>query len=319
MARKPENGGGENGPGSHEISPTIEQLRVFLTVVDEGGFGAAARKLGRATSVISYALSNLESELGMSLFDREGSRKPKLTAKGQALLTEVRRVDDDMDRLRARVAGLTGGIEPQVALALDVMVPMSAAAELLRDFATAFPTVPMQLHVEALGGGLARLLSGRADLAVTGPIAPVIENTDHRYLGAITLVPVCAPDHPLAADDLRLGEARDYLQLVLTDRSTLTEGQEFSVRSPRTWRIADLSAKHALLIQGIGWGNMPLHMVQKDLDEGRLVRMSLSEAPTTSYDLWLVTRRRSAPGPATAWIIDAIERIFRTVADLPPT
>ncbi|WP_201740613.1 LysR family transcriptional regulator [Paracoccus aeridis] len=302
-------------PDDHTISPTIEQLRVFLAVVDEGGFGAAARKLGRATSVVSYALANLESELGMTLFDREGSRKPRLTAKGKALLSEVRRIDDDMDRLRARVAGLTRGIEPSVSLALDVMVPMSAAAELLRDFAAAWPTVPMQLHVEALGGGVARLLSGRADLAVAGPMANGTEGTDNRHLGAITLVPVCAPAHPLAARTLRPGDVREHLQLVLTDRSALTEGREFSVLSPRTWRIADLSAKHALLTQGIGWGNMPLHMVQDDLDAGRLVRMNLAEAPAASYDLWLLTRRGSAPGLATAWLIDALERVFRDAGE----
>jgi hypothetical protein len=48
---------------------------------------------------------------------------------------------------------------------------------------------------------------------------------------------------------------------VLTDRAPLTGGREYSVFSPRAWRLADLGAKHALLKEGIGWDNMPRHMV----------------------------------------------------------
>ena len=48
--------------------PTLDQLRIFLAVADEGSFNAAARKLGRALSVISYGVSALESQLGITLF-----------------------------------------------------------------------------------------------------------------------------------------------------------------------------------------------------------------------------------------------------------
>ena len=56
--------------------PSLDQLRIFLAVVDEGSFNRAARKLGRAISVVSYGIANLEAQLGGALFDREGSRRP---------------------------------------------------------------------------------------------------------------------------------------------------------------------------------------------------------------------------------------------------
>jgi DNA-binding transcriptional LysR family regulator len=61
-------------------TPTLDQLQVFLTVIDVGSFAGAARKLGRATSVVSYSIANLEAQLGVLLFDRESTRKPQLTA-----------------------------------------------------------------------------------------------------------------------------------------------------------------------------------------------------------------------------------------------
>ena len=68
------------------------------------------------------------------------------------------------------------------------------------------------------------------------------------------------------------------MQLVLTDRSTLTEGQDFGVFADQTWRLGDLGAKHALLLAGIGWGNMPAAMVRADLQSGRLVRLDLPDS-----------------------------------------
>lgn len=69
------------------VPPSLDHLRSFLAVVEEGSFNGAARKLGRAISVVSYAISQLELQLDVRLFDREGSRKPSLTEAGRALLS----------------------------------------------------------------------------------------------------------------------------------------------------------------------------------------------------------------------------------------
>ena len=107
-----------NNPGT----PTFDQLRIFLAIVDTGSFAAAGRRLGRAVSVISYGIANLEAQLGLVLFEREGTRKPQLTVAGRALLTETRAIAAGVDGLRARVKGLLDGLEAEVDLAVDVMV-----------------------------------------------------------------------------------------------------------------------------------------------------------------------------------------------------
>lgn len=66
-------------------TPTYDQLRIFLAVVEAGSFGAAARRLNRAVSVISYGITNLEAQLGVDLFEREGSRRPQLTVAGREI------------------------------------------------------------------------------------------------------------------------------------------------------------------------------------------------------------------------------------------
>ena len=287
--------------------PTVDQLRIFLAVAEEGSFNRAAKKLGRALSVVSYGIAGLEAQLGVTLFSREGSRRPELTEAGRALLADARSVADEVDGLIARARSIRQGLESELSLAVDVMFPSSVAAAVLHEFQSVFPTVDLRLHVEALGAVAALVLDGRADLAIAGPDILDLPALERRAVGHVELTPVAAPGHPLAeAREIKPGETRQHLQLVLTDRSPLTEGREFSVFSPRTWRLADLGAKHALLLEGIGWGNMPRHAIGEDLRAGRLVELKLPDAPPMQYSLYALWRKDALPGPASSWMLDAL-------------
>ena len=67
--------------------------------------------------------------------------------------------------------------------------------------------------------------------------------------------------------------------------------------------MADLGAKHALLLAGVGWGNMPEPNVREDLAAGRLVRLDLPEARSGAYAFQAMYRTDTPPGPAAAWLI----------------
>jgi len=289
--------------------PTLDQLRIFLAVADEGSFKAAGKKLGRALSVVSYGVAALEAQLGVTLFERTGSRRPVLTEAGRALIADARAVADEADSLVARARGIRQGLETVVSLAVDVMLPARSLASVLQRFQVMFPTVDLRLHVEALGAVAALVLDRRADIAIAGPDLLDLPDLAQRSIGSFDLVPVAAPAHPLArATEIVPGETRQHLQLVLTDRSPLTEGREFSVFSPRTWRLADLGAKHALLLEGIGWGNMPRHAVADDLAAGRLIELRLPEAPPLNYRLTALWRKDAPLGPATSWLLEELAK-----------
>lgn len=285
--------------------PSLDQLRIFLAVAEQGSFGAAARVSGRAISAISYGIAQLEARLAVSLFEREGSRKPVLTEAGEGLLAEARSIIDGVDELLAKTRSLHMGLESSVALVIDVMVPSEATAQVLSEFRRMFPTVALTLNIEGLGAVAECLLVERAQLAINGPMVGDHPTLERQVVGEIELVPVASPDHPLAASNIAPGESRKHLQLVLSDRSSLTEGQEFGVLSPLTWRLGDLGAKHALLKEGLGWGNMPRHQIADDISAGRLVELDLPEKPGVVYPLNALWRRDDRLGPASSWLIDA--------------
>lgn len=288
--------------------PTLDQLRVLAAVADTGSFSAAARQLNRAQSVISYAVANLETQLGITLFDRIG-RSPVLTEAGRAVVADARRIGQQVDELRSRALALRRGTEAEIALAVDVMFPIPHLTCVLRDFAGEFPTVGLRLRMEAVGGVAGLVLDGACNLGVSGWPGRLPDILQRRVIATLRLIPVAAPGHALASlATIPAAAAREYVQLVLSDASRLTEGQDFGVLALRTWRLGDLGAKHALLLAGLGWGNMPEHLVADDLAAGRLKQLPLEPAPSYEYPISLLQRADAALGPASTWIAQRIER-----------
>jgi DNA-binding transcriptional LysR family regulator len=288
--------------------PTLDQLRVFLAVVDVGSFAGAARRLGRATSVISYAIGNLEAQLGVLLFDRKSTRRPQLTEAGRGVVSEARTIANGINALRAKVRSLQQEIEAEISLVLDVMLPAARVVDALKAFRAQFPTVSLRLYVEALGAVRQMVLDGRAAIGICGALDEAVAGIERIGVGSVEWIPVAAPDHPLAlAGRNAPGAGRDHIQLVLTDRSPLTRGQDFGVVGTQSWRLADLGSKHILLKEGIGWGYMPEPMVREDIEGGRLVPLDMPELKRGSLRLYAIYRTDTPPGQAGSWLISRFE------------
>jgi DNA-binding transcriptional LysR family regulator len=293
-------------------APTLDQIAVFLAIVEAGSFAGAARRLGRAASVISYAIANLENQLGVTLFARAGTARPKLTDAGRAILSDSRGLAIALDGLLAKARGLTQGLEAEVSLVVDVMLPAKKLVRSLDEFRKKFPTVALRLQVEALGAVTSAVLDSRAAFGVSGPLELASDLLVRGPAGSVKLLAVAAPGHPLALipGPVSAATARDHIQLVLTDRSALTEGRDFGVMAVKSWRLADLGAKHALLLAGMGWGNMPKPMVSEDLKRGRLVELKIEMSNAGAYPFHTVYRSDTPPGPAASWLM---ERLALTV------
>ena len=287
-------------------TPTLDQLRVLLSVVENGSFAAAARKLNRATSVVSYTIANLEAQLGVRLFDRETTRKPQLTEAGRMVLGEARLIAGGIDTLRAKTRGLLQGLESELHVVFDTFLPEARVVDALKAFTHTFPTVSLHLSIETLGGVTQLVLDRRASIGVSGPL-DTIDGIDRISVGSLRLIPVASASHPLALSANNMpGAGRAHIQLVLTDRSSLTAGREFAVISSRTWRLADLSSKHMLLKAGIGWGFMPETLVADDVAAGRLVILNMPDAPSGEYAMHAIHRSDTLPGPAATWLIERL-------------
>jgi DNA-binding transcriptional LysR family regulator len=148
------------------------------------------------------------------------------------------------------------------------------------------------------------VIGGVAGIGVGGLMHTSLPGIEQVRIGSVEMIPVAAPTHPLATKPpRRAGEARRHRQLVLTVRSPFAEGPDVGVFGREMWRLADLGAKHALLLAGMGWGHMPEPLVRADIAAGRLVRLALPETKGGDYGLQAIYRPDSPPGPAAAWLI----------------
>jgi DNA-binding transcriptional LysR family regulator len=290
---------------------SLDQLRAFIAAVDEGSFSAGARRLHRAQSAVSELVSNLEAQLGVVLFDRS-ERYPKLTPAGVLLVADARCVVANVDLLKARAKGISGGLEPELSAVVDVLFPIEAIAESAKEFRDRFPRTPLRLYVEALGGAYKPVLDGRCSLGIVGSLPIIPGSMTAEGLQGVDMIMVAAREHPLA--DIKgvipKTELAKHVQLVLTDRTEMTAGREFGVMSPLTWRLGDLFAKHAFLLKGLGWGGMPLHAVKQDVQTGRLIKLSIEDLPDAGLILQMsaVYLTATPPGPAGRWLIERLRQ-----------
>jgi DNA-binding transcriptional LysR family regulator len=178
-------------------------------------------------------------------------------------------------------------------------------------FRAAFPHTPLRLYVEALGAVVQPVLQGTCRIGIIGSMPVVPEGVDAEKLLDVPMVTVAGAAHPLAARKrvIRMRELAQHVQLVLTDRTPLSDGKSYGVLSPLTWRLADLGAKHAFLRAGFGWGHMPAAMVRADLDAGELVQLQVEnfQPRTPPIAMFAVYRKDLPPGPAGRWFLERLK------------
>jgi DNA-binding transcriptional LysR family regulator len=289
---------------------TLDQLRTFIAAAEQGSFSAAGRKLRRAQSVVSQTLANLEGQLGVTLFDRR-TRYPTLTEDGRALLQNARAVADQVDGFKARAKTLREGLEPELSLSIDVMYPMSELTATVAKFHNTFPLTPLRLFVEVLGAVVEPVLQGSCQIGIVGSLPVLPEGMHTDFLLDVPLVTVVASSHLLASYKgvIPQSELQKHVQLILTDRSTLSKGQNYGVFSKNVWRLADMGARHAFLRAGFGFGNMPHFMVADDIASGKLraIRIELPSNLKPVMPMRAVYRTDAPPGPAGRWLIDHLK------------
>ncbi len=277
---------------------TPEALTMMDAIATSGSFAAAARQLGKVPSALTYNVRQLEDALDVLLFDRR-SRQATLTAAGQELLDEGRRLLEQMDAVANRVKRVATGWETQLSIAVDDVVSRSTMLDLCAAFystvapaprtarpgpagATALASTPptrLRLRTEVLTGTWEALVTGQADLAIgVSTTRELPSGMAMKELGTISFVFAVAPHHPLASASAPLADAElirhravavgDSAHRMTPITVNLLPGQDVLT-------VSDMQAKIDALLRGIGSGFVPEPMVRAHVAAGRLVVKSV--------------------------------------------
>lgn len=293
-------------------SYSLDQFQVFIAVVDCGGFAAAARKLGRAQSAITYAIRGIEEQTGLLLFDRSHYR-PKLTDAGLALLPRARQLLEDIDDFHRHAEGFAHGVEAGLSLVVNEFANMQGVIQALDSVRKAYPAVRVKVTLKPFGDDIGMVRTGQAVLGVVAGISPLGTEFEANHLADIELVAVAAPSHPLAhiVGPIGLSHLRGQMQIVWTRDSATSDSNDLGVHALDAWHVTDLEVKLRLLRAGIGWGSMPRHMVQSDVTAGRLQLLDMESWEgrdrMPSFPCFVIRPKKMVLGPAARHLLKALQ------------
>lgn len=290
---------------------TLDQLQLLLSVAETGSFSGAGKQLGRVPSAVGYGISKLEDALNLVLFDRSGKR-PVLTEAGHTLLIEARQVLARVSELRSRAALMESGMEASVSIAVSAIFPATHLIKLCQSFQRQFPSISLRIETGVLAAVSELVLNGTCQLGIVSDAAPDLHGLRKRFVARVQLAPVASSRHPLAqlAGPLTCADVHDHAQIVISSRESVS-GQDVGVLSALTWRVADAGTKLALIRAGLGWGMLPLAMVEEHTAHGELVALVVEKwgAPPLSVSLSSVVAESAPLGPAAQWIVGQLPKI----------
>jgi DNA-binding transcriptional LysR family regulator len=306
---------------------TPEALAMMDVIARTGSFAAAARELGKVPSALTYNVRQLEDALDVLLFDRR-SRQAKLTAAGEELLHEGRRLLEEMDAVANRVKRVATGWETQLTIAVDGIMSRATLFELCEAFYALSPESPgattggpgtrLRLRTEVLAGTWEALVSGQADLAIgVGVDRTMPPGIQMQPLGSISFVFAIAPHHPLAHAEGVLSDAdlihhravavADSAQRMAPLTVNLLPGQDVLT-------VATMQNKIEAQLRCLGCGFLPEPLVREHIAAGRLVVKAV-QRPTQVARLGYAWRsvpagsatRKPQLGLALRWWLSQLE------------
>lgn len=251
-----------------------DDLEILLSVVDSGGFSAAAENLGIQVARVSRAVSKVETQLGVSVLNRT-TRRVELTVEGKAFIDSIR---EGLDLIKRAEETIVSGRElPKGALRVDAASPFifHQLVPLVQAFKQAYPEIELELTSNE---GFVDLLEKRTDIAIR--IGKLKDSTLHaRPLGKSALHIVASPDYlDRTGEPKSVADLSQHQTIGFTAPKILNQWP-LKGMSPLTPTITSSNGEtvRQLALSGNGIACLSGFMVNQDIEQGRLVSLLETE------------------------------------------
>ena len=300
-------------------------MRVFLQVIDEGGFAAAARAMDMSPASVTRLVTDLEQHLGARLIQRT-TRKIALTEAGQSYLLRTRQILNDVVEAEASTRQQTDELAGLLRIHTQPVMAVHILAPLVAEFRRRYPKVVL-------------------DITVDSPLVPPIEDFDLTILGAGGLYDANVVARPVVVSEGLLCASPQYLRSAGTPQQpedllnhALLRLSHAGVRQ-REWVLINpkegdrevavelkpvLTANHSdtllrATLDGTGISAQPLDLVANYLRDGQLRRL-LAPWITGRFTLYAaLPSRKYVPARARAFMEFLIEQTRLKAAEAEKT
>ena len=285
---------------------TLEQWRMLHAVVEYGGFAQASSALHKSQSTISYAVNKLQDQLGVRILEVRG-RKAELTEAGRVMLRRSQVLLKESDALEKIAGSLSMGWEGELTLAVEVLFPYPVLMDILDDFSQVSRSTRLELVESVLSGTTERVVSGQADLVITG-VLPT------GFLGekllSIRFVPVARFDHPLLQLDRTITEKelKQQRQIVVRDSGVKRNSSAGWLGAEERWTVSNMTTVVRLLEQGLGFAWLPEHYIEAQLEAGTIKVLPMDSKGLRVVPLYMVFPDDDNTGPATQALAEIVRK-----------
>mgnify|MGYP000441949249 CR=1 FL=1 len=263
---------------------TLEQWRMFVAVVEHGGFAQAAEQLCKTQSAVSHAVKKMETLLGQKLFEIHG-RKAILTDFGEHILPRARKLVGEAIRLEQQGQQFKSGSHGEIAIAIDQLYPQECLIQSLALMTRQFPGLSIRIHETTLSGTRELLEDGLVGLGLAGNL-PTGHLAEPCY--NVTMVAVMSPKHPLASLEKVVPEQlAEYPQVVLRDSGKRLTADSGWLGGKTRLTVSQLPTAITLTCRNQGYAWLPFHAVDPLIKNGELKRIPLEKGAERSVQLQL--------------------------------
>jgi DNA-binding transcriptional LysR family regulator len=287
---------------------SLDSLLVLDAIARNGSFARASQELHRVPSALTYTMQQLEADLNVKLFQRDG-RRATLTAAGHELLNEGRVLLRAAADIECRIQQVSRGWETELRIAVDTIIGIHGLFPLVAEFDAERSGTRIRLSTEVFGGTWDALISNRADLIVGA-------GSDIPPGGGFATIPLCewewifaaAPHHPILQETPPLSETAltRYRAVSVADSSRdLPPRTAGLISGQDVLTMPTMRDKLAAQVAGLGVGFLPKHLAAPEIAAKRLVAIEVSMPRPTSQ--MLVAWRANRTGRALRWFVQQLE------------
>ncbi len=289
-----------------------DQLIIFITVMETGSFSAAARQLGKVPSAISMSIANLEIDLDLKLFERVG-REPLPTAQAQSLYEKSKQLLIEMKQWKQHAFALSSGLESHLNIVVVSELLHTRWTDYIVLLEQQFPELQINIFSAPQEDALHLLMTQAADLAFMFEREQLQSSEQFVELKREILVPVAARHSPLAeSDQVSFEQILQNRQIVVASRDRQIKPE--LLFSKHYWRTDNHHSACSMIKQGLGWGVLPLEMLNEhpELQHELKILQLLDFTPKFEYFVDLVWSREHQLGAAAHFLINYVRNLRKT-------
>lgn len=297
---------------------TIRQIEAFLKVAEHGSFTRAAERLHVAQPALSQHVRDLESELGIRLFDRT-TRRVELTEGGREFRNTAAKIVEDLELAARHAHELATRKRGKVAIAAPPLLAGTILPWAIADFRAEFPGIQVAVTEARADEIVEHVRTGDVDCGF-GTFRAGEDGIVAAPVTSDSLALFCQPSHPFAKKRrLNWRELDNQPQVALTRDSGIRLLVELGCETARigmaiAHEVSHVTTALTMVEAGLGIAVLPTY-AQVAARQRAVVAVPLTN-PTMTRDILLITQAGRSISPALSSFARVLTR--RTVATFPP-